>query len=146
MKRQRSIQSQFEIFNLPSGAAWISLTVRLNILVVGAALISQLISRLYSRGSRLHDGRAKEISGDPLVPFVGLVEVLFEGCAPSTLPFLCLSPRPSPKPRASARMTKIITVLMKRNSFLGLLVVVPAGFSSSRTPPGCNVSSSMMAT
>jgi hypothetical protein len=29
----------------------------LKILVVGAALISQLISRTYSEGSRLHDGR-----------------------------------------------------------------------------------------
>jgi hypothetical protein len=47
-------------FYLPSGAASTSLTVRLNILAVGAAFISQSIFRTYSCGSLLQEGSAKD--------------------------------------------------------------------------------------
>jgi len=133
---------------LPSGAAWISLAVRLNTLVVGAALISQLLSRLYSRGSRLQDERFSEISGDvPLVPFVEFGEMPLVDCPPLADAFLCLSPRPRPNPRARARIRRAIAVPRNRRSFLDFPVVVPDDFSPAGTfPSPCSSSSSFMTT
>jgi hypothetical protein len=121
---------------LPSGAASISLTVRLNTLVVGAAFISQSISRTYSCGFLLHEGRAKDTAFGTFVgvadgdgPLVGDVDD-----APTVFPEpWCFNPNPNPKPRLKARTAKTTVAPINKTVLVNPWPFDPACFSLTST-------------